>query len=701
MSSPHTIHTTTTSEIQHEEVPLAVEQKVEEAPLEGEALEEAILHQFEYYLSREYLSQDPNLVHQMQLNPEMYVPITIIMEMAPVKADLDIVVKTLRKSTQLIVNENGTMVKPNIKVTRNTVILRDISTQTTTVEEIKTIFNEHCPPVISIRPEVGDCWFVTFNTEEDALKALDFVRNQKFKGNVIKARIKTENVLRALIPPPSDDGAVAMAKIPQFPSHYYPPMGYHRPHGNWIPHHPHGYQYSPYEHGHPDHRRRGQGRQRKEYRNKYNTTNNNTNVTSNHTSPHTSPTIVHELGYEGQVATNRGEHDRKRRPRNRSKTEGQSKPVPIAHAPPQLGLANFPPLVSSSAPKQKPTTGYAKDFTKFTREELINIVSSMQVSTQPPQSFPEEHCIATLSEPNTKLSISARSTTYKDHVAGSGGAAQEVGNSGREKEAAASPVLNAGTQAGQATPAPAAGKENQPHNPKKQPPQHSQQPQPQQQHHNHQHQHQHQQHHPQQQHNQKRRASDSAVDVSAKDSTTAASSSSNNRRGSRGNAKEKSGGDASSHSHSHSHSQPHSPSQPHTHSQPSQKQQHQPHPHQQGGGRKGGGASPGAARAGGGGHHHQKKKEELAVAGSGASGGGGGGAASNGGSASAPAASQGGAQAAAVAPSPSQSQGQQQQQQAGAAPTASAAASVPASAPAVTSPTPTYAQAVSKLKESV
>jgi la-related protein 4 len=201
---------------------------------EGEALEEQVRLQVEYFLSREYLSTDPYLVSQM--NSDMYFPITTVATLTTYKVDLEILVKALRKSTALMVNENGTMVKPSFKIQRNTLILRDIPSSTKVEvrllqsfssilpqiasisafppifqlqfqfsQEVQGIFQgEGCPAVTGIRPDIGDCWFVTFTSEEDALKALDFVRGRTFHDVPVKARIKSENLLRAYASSPLD-----------------------------------------------------------------------------------------------------------------------------------------------------------------------------------------------------------------------------------------------------------------------------------------------------------------------------------------------------------------------------------------------------------------------------------------------------------------------------------------------------------------
>jgi la-related protein 4 len=88
---------------------------------------------------------------------------------------------------------------------------------------------EGCPTTTGIRPDIGDCWFVTFNSEEDALSALDFVRGRTFHDAPVKARIKSENLLRSLyVPHPTSVGnppAISFIHscFSLFYSTYYPP----------------------------------------------------------------------------------------------------------------------------------------------------------------------------------------------------------------------------------------------------------------------------------------------------------------------------------------------------------------------------------------------------------------------------------------------------------------------------------------------
>ncbi|KAI8377515.1 uncharacterized protein BYT42DRAFT_515580 [Radiomyces spectabilis] len=154
--------------------------------------------QLEYYFSRQNLANDAYLVSQM--DADLYVPIATIAKFKRVRdwtTDIDVVVKTLQESTAVIVDETGTKVKPNISLQRTTVILRDIPEATE--EEISDLLRElNSPPVKTIKQDVGNMWYITFESEEDALKILFDIRGKTFKDQPIAARMKSEPVLRSI-----------------------------------------------------------------------------------------------------------------------------------------------------------------------------------------------------------------------------------------------------------------------------------------------------------------------------------------------------------------------------------------------------------------------------------------------------------------------------------------------------------------------
>lgn len=58
-------------------------------------------------------------------------------------------------------------------------------------------------PIRSIRSDVGDTWFVTMDSEDDAFSTILALRSKNFEGKSIKARLKSENILRSFFPVPT------------------------------------------------------------------------------------------------------------------------------------------------------------------------------------------------------------------------------------------------------------------------------------------------------------------------------------------------------------------------------------------------------------------------------------------------------------------------------------------------------------------
>lgn len=70
--------------------------------------------------------------------------------------------------------------------------------------KIREIFTgDGVAPIKSIRSDVGDTWFVTMDSEDDALNTILALRGKTFEGKAIKARLKSENLLRSFFPVPT------------------------------------------------------------------------------------------------------------------------------------------------------------------------------------------------------------------------------------------------------------------------------------------------------------------------------------------------------------------------------------------------------------------------------------------------------------------------------------------------------------------
>ena len=106
---------------------------------EGEALNEALKKQIEYYFSRQNLLTDRYLVSQM--NADFFVPIKTIASFKMIKAltsDSDLIDNIMKECQAVEVDETATLVRPYLQPTKNTIILREVAPNTT--EQVCTLF---------------------------------------------------------------------------------------------------------------------------------------------------------------------------------------------------------------------------------------------------------------------------------------------------------------------------------------------------------------------------------------------------------------------------------------------------------------------------------------------------------------------------------------------------------------------------------
>jgi hypothetical protein len=98
---------------------------------------------------------------------------------------------------------------------------------------VKAIF-EGCGQVASVRSDVGDTWFVTMNSESEAVSTLLALRSKTFNGAAIKARLKSENVLKSFYPTQPAENVIAPGVATPYGGRGYyasPNMGYYDNYG--------------------------------------------------------------------------------------------------------------------------------------------------------------------------------------------------------------------------------------------------------------------------------------------------------------------------------------------------------------------------------------------------------------------------------------------------------------------------------------
>ncbi|KAM6927197.1 la-related protein 4 [Xenentodon cancila] len=167
-------------------------------PVSEESLHESLKKRLEFCLSRENLSQDLYLISQM--DSDQFVPISTIASMEDIKAltdDINLILDVLRDSPLVQVDEAGEKVRPNHS--RCIIILREVP-DTTPVEEVEALFkSENCPKVLRAEFAHNSNWYITFQSDMDALQAYRYLREEvkMFQGKPIMARIKAINTFFA------------------------------------------------------------------------------------------------------------------------------------------------------------------------------------------------------------------------------------------------------------------------------------------------------------------------------------------------------------------------------------------------------------------------------------------------------------------------------------------------------------------------
>ena len=148
-------------------------------------------------MSLEFMANTPTFVSK--LDNDGYLPISYLTSQKSIKdskLDNNTIIGIIRSIDSLSLSPDNTGVRISLPVARKTLILRDIPDDVTEsrIRDLFSGFTVEC-----IKKEIANSWFVTFDSEESALRAFSFVQESTFSSQPIKARVKSEFYMKVFL----------------------------------------------------------------------------------------------------------------------------------------------------------------------------------------------------------------------------------------------------------------------------------------------------------------------------------------------------------------------------------------------------------------------------------------------------------------------------------------------------------------------
>ncbi|KAL9657220.1 hypothetical protein ABK040_011442 [Willaertia magna] len=457
-----------------------VEETTTTKPLTEEELKEAIRKQIEYYFSN--LSTNHYLVSQM--SHDLYVPLQTIANFKMIKAltngDLNLIINAIKSSTVIQLDEEEKRMKPiniNLPNKRTTVIIRNIP-NTVEKEKILSLFETNNLPS-NVYAEIGDTWFCSFSEEEQAMNALNHLRNNcSWNDKPIQARIKSENILKSVNNNVSNTSTTNISGgnvTGSMNNHTNNNNGNHNYQNN---NQQGGYQkrYNNYRNNryvknntspntNDNNNNQQQQHRRRTNRSNSGANNNTTNVTSSSSSPSTTNTTTTTTNNQQQV--NVGNNNNRKSHHGHSHYNKHYQHHNQHYRKEQINLSSvksFPPL-----PKLNETTesggmvGYpiTHKFLRYSKQTVIKVYMKQQKEGEH-ANFPTDlitlnsaKCLAILNEPKSELELRKpqmeKSKIANLTIAPEGGNATTTGVSGNDEGTATSSLSIQTTNVGTGT----------------------------------------------------------------------------------------------------------------------------------------------------------------------------------------------------------------------------------------------------------
>mmetsp|Transcript_118531 Transcript_118531/g.377818 ORF Transcript_118531/g.377818 Transcript_118531/m.377818 type:complete len:550 (+) Transcript_118531:168-1817(+) len=158
----------------------------------------------EELMSRANLEED--LMIQQHINAHMYVPLYIlaahpkVVTLGPA-ATMKVLLTAGQRSEALNVDHETMMISPVIKYRRNTLILRDLP-DGISEQELRDLFKSspQLNSISSMKPDVNNTAYVACETDEAAQELALWLRSQKLRGSSVKCAMKSDHFMRSFFP---------------------------------------------------------------------------------------------------------------------------------------------------------------------------------------------------------------------------------------------------------------------------------------------------------------------------------------------------------------------------------------------------------------------------------------------------------------------------------------------------------------------
>ena len=147
-------------------------------------------------MSLEYMAKHMQIIDEM--NEEGYLPVEKILTYPTIielKPTLVEIIDILSKMDHFSLSTDQSVFRLNIPIERKTLLIRETQDDVSE-EDIRSLvvgYNH------SIRKEIGNTWFITFDSESTALECMKLLQTKELRGEKLKVRMKSEFYKKELI----------------------------------------------------------------------------------------------------------------------------------------------------------------------------------------------------------------------------------------------------------------------------------------------------------------------------------------------------------------------------------------------------------------------------------------------------------------------------------------------------------------------